>query len=210
MTKNAASGFVCARGVKAVRPFKETVVHYKLRQLPFHLDVSMEETQFMKVMTWLQDSSIAIWVAESETIWAYPTMLTLHTFGLAILVGSNAVIDFRLLGFSRETPIPPLKKLFGPMWIALAINAITGVLLFMSGARVKGLVIMLYVKLTFVVLALIVLLQIRRIVFDSETRPEVATLPRASWLAALSLCLWAAATLSGRMMAYWDWSFGEY
>ena len=169
----------------------------------------MEETQFMKVMTWLQDSSIAIWVAESETIWAYPTMLALHTFGLAVLVGSNAVIDFRLLGFSRELPIPPLKKLFPLMWMALSINAVTGVLLFMNGARVKGLLIMLYVKLTFVALALIVLLQIRRIVFDSETRPEAAMLPRASWLAALSLCLWAAATLSGRMMAYWEWSFGE-
>ena len=169
----------------------------------------MEETQFMKVMTWLQDSSIAIWVAESETIWAYPTMLALHTFRAGRPRRFQRGHRFRLLGFSRELPIPPLKKLFPLMWMALSINAVTGVLLFMNGARVKGLLIMLYVKLTFVALALIVLLQIRRIVFDSETRPEAAMLPRASWLAALSLCLWAAATLSGRMMAYWEWSFGE-
>lgn len=161
----------------------------------------------MDFFTWLQDTPLAIWVAEAETIWAYPTILTLHTVGLSVLVGANAVIDFRLLGYSPGTPLPALKKLFGPMWFALAINAITGVLLFISAARVTGVLITYYAKLTFIALALMTLMRIRRIVFDSDAAPQAAMPRGARWLAVLSLFLWLAATTAGRMNAYVHWTF---
>jgi len=40
-----------------------------------------------------------------------------HTFGLALLVGANAVVDLRLLGVARAIPLAPLKRLFRIMWI---------------------------------------------------------------------------------------------
>jgi hypothetical protein len=43
---------------------------------------------------------------------AYPTILTLHTVGLGIVVGANAVIDFRLLGFAPRMSLPSLTPLF--------------------------------------------------------------------------------------------------
>ena len=46
----------------------------------------------------LQDSSVGYWVSTAPTLWAYPTILTLHTIGLAMVVGPNAVLDLRLLG----------------------------------------------------------------------------------------------------------------
>ena len=39
-------------------------------------------------MEWLatiEGSAVSTWVRESGSIWAYPTILTLHTFGLGIL-----------------------------------------------------------------------------------------------------------------------------
>ena len=57
---------------------------------------------------WLQDSAVAVWTRESPSIWAYPTVLMLHTVGLGVLVGANAVIDFRLLGFAPRLPVPSL------------------------------------------------------------------------------------------------------
>ena len=39
------------------------------------------------------------WVRESGSIWAFPTILFMHTLGMSIVAGGNAVIDLVLLGF---------------------------------------------------------------------------------------------------------------
>src|SRR2546428_928814 len=59
----------------------------------------------------------------------YPTVLTLHTVGLGVLVGANAIIDWRLLGFAPRLPLPSLAPLYRFMWAGFAINTITAVLL---------------------------------------------------------------------------------
>lgn len=162
----------------------------------------------MEFLSWLQESSIAIWVAESESLWAYPTILALHTFGLAFLVGANVVIDFRLLGLSRDTPIGPLKKLFPTMWVGLAINTVTGLLLFAASARLKAVMIMFYIKLGCIALALIAAVRIRRVVFDAAAEPASAVPDGARRLAVLSIVLWTGAIIAGRLMAYVKWNFG--
>ncbi len=79
---------------------------------------------------WLENTAIGVWTRESPSIWAYPTVLTLHTIGLGMLVGANAIIDLRLLGFAPRLPLPSLSPLYRFMWAGLAIHAITGALLF--------------------------------------------------------------------------------
>lgn len=163
----------------------------------------------MEFLSWLQDHPISIWVAESETVWAYPTILALHTFGLAILVGANTVIDFRLLGLIRPAPLGALRKLFGPMWVGLAINTITGLLLFAASARVKAFIIMFWVKLAFIALALVVLVRIQRLMRDAPDGSAASLPAGAGRLAVLSLVLWSGAMIAGRLMAYleWEWRF---
>lgn len=160
----------------------------------------------MEFLTWLQDHPVSIWVVESEAIWAYPTVLALHTFGLAILVGANTVVDFRLLGLIPRAPLGELKKLFGPMWVGLTINTITGLLLWAASARVKTFVIMFWVKLAFIALAIVVLVRIQRVVRDSAGGSIPADARR---LAVLSLVFWSGAMIAGRLMAYleWEWRF---
>ena len=57
----------------------------------------------------LQDSNFSYWVSTAPTLWAYPTILTLHTIGLAMVVGPNAVLDLRLLGAGSRVPIAELR-----------------------------------------------------------------------------------------------------
>ena len=52
----------------------------------------------------LQDSAFSAWVVGSDSIWAYPMILTMHTVGLGIVVGAAVVIDFRLLGVGPGIP----------------------------------------------------------------------------------------------------------
>jgi hypothetical protein len=127
----------------------------------------------------------------------------LHTVGLGVLVGANAILDFRLLGFAPRLPIPSLSPLYRFMWAGFAINAVTGAMLFASDATTKATQPVFYVKLTLIVFALVVTARIRRTVERGPARPDADVSPgpgRA--LAVLSLLLWAGAITAGRLMAY--------
>src|SRR5438045_8443147 len=80
----------------------------------------------------IEESGLSTWLRESESPFAFYFVLLFHTFGLALLVGANAVLDLRLLGVQREIPLAPLKRLFGIMWLGFAINAASGVLLLIA------------------------------------------------------------------------------
>src|SRR6266566_6853473 len=80
----------------------------------------------------IEDSGLSTWLRESESPFAFYFVLLFHTFGLALLVGANTVMDLRLLGIQREIPLAPLKRLFGIMWLGFAINAASGVLLLIA------------------------------------------------------------------------------
>ena len=146
---------------------------------------------------WLQGSAVGVWTRESPSIWAYPTVLTLHTVGLGILVGANAVIDFCLLGFAPRLPIASLAPLYRFMWAGFAMNAITGVMLFASDATTKA-------ALTLIGLALVTTAMIRTTVTRATALPsaDASRASRITRLATLSLVLWAAAITAGRLMAY--------
>jgi hypothetical protein len=152
---------------------------------------------------WLEGSAVGVWTRESPSIWAYPTVLTLHTMGLGVLVGANAVIDFRLLGFAPRLPIPSLAPLYRFMWAGFAINAVTGVMLFAGDATTKAKQPVFYIKLTLIALALVITATIRRRVergpalYDRDLGPGPGRR-----LAVLSLLLWAGAVTAGRLMAY--------
>ena len=149
----------------------------------------------------LQESGFGVWVSSAPTIFAYPTILMLHTVGLAMIVGPAWVLDLRLLGYSARMPVEALRGAFRVIWIGFAINASTGIALFISEADDKGLKWIFWVKLMAVALALIVTSRLRRVVFDGGVAPDVAP-PRARTLAKALLVLWLAAITAGRLMAY--------
>lgn len=155
----------------------------------------------MDTLKALEDSGFSTWLKGSPSIWAYPTVLTLHTVGLGVLVGANWVLDLRLLGVARSIPLAALAKLFRVMWIGFWINAVSGVLLFAADATTKGTTWLFMLKLAFVAVGVIVIVLTRRSVYGQgiET-PRVNT--SAKLLAATSLIVWIAAIAAGRYMAY--------
>ena len=80
----------------------------------------------MTYLLWLSRTAPAVWARESESIWAYPTILFLHTLGLGVLVGFTTAIDFRILGFSSSLPLVPMGRFFRLVWIGFWINALSG------------------------------------------------------------------------------------
>lgn len=154
----------------------------------------------MDLLASLESTTFASWLRESGSIWAYPAVLTLHTLGLGVLVGASSVIDLRLLGAAPQIPIAPLGRLFPIMWIGFWVNALSGVLLFMTDATTKGTTAIFMAKLAIIVVAVIVLRAIRKAAFSQGAPSDVPISVKA--LAAVSLALWLAAIVTGRYMAY--------
>lgn len=154
----------------------------------------------MDFLTSLEASSFGTWLRESGSIWAYPLVLTLHTMGMGVLVGASAVLDLRLVGCAPQIPLASLRKLFPIMWAGFWVNALTGVALFVADATTKGTTTVFVAKLGIIVVAVMVLVDIKRRVYGASARGEVT--PWIRTLAAASLALWFVAIVTGRYMAY--------
>jgi len=153
------------------------------------------------VLNWLETTSIAVWLAESPSVWAMPTVLTLHTTGMAVLVGASWVLDLRLLGINRNVPLSAYRWVFRAVAIGLIVNLITGVLLFMKNATTWGTALPFLAKMAFVVASAATILPIRTYVLNSGAGPNEIS-GRARMLAVASIVAWTAAVTAGRLLAY--------
>ena len=142
------------------------------------------------------------WVRESGSLLGYPTILFLHTMGLAIVAGLNGAIDLRLLGVASKVPLSSLTRFFPFIWMAFGVTALTGAILLIADAETKLASPVFYIKMVFIVLALVNLHLMKRRIFAD---PNVDTHPlpsQATLLASSSLLFWVGATTAGRLMAY--------
>ena len=155
----------------------------------------------------VENSGLSTWLRESNSIWAYPTVLTLHTIGLALLVGANAALDLRVLGVGKAIAVAELRPLMRWMWIGFWVNALSGVVLLAADATTKAASPMFLIKTGLVVAGVIVLRALDRQVFGAAAVPGVLT-PAARSLAVASLAIWFVAIAAGRLMAYPGLFFG--
>ena len=155
----------------------------------------------MGVLVWLESLPLSVWVHESPSIWAQPTVMTLHTMGMGVLVGASWVLDLRLLGISQNVPLSAFRWVFRAVAISLGVNLVTGVLLFMARATTWGTAWPFLVKMLFVVASAATLLPLRTYVLASgPEQREVSS--NAKLLAIASIITWAAAITAGRLLAY--------
>ena len=150
---------------------------------------------------WLEGSAFSTWVREAPTIWAFSTILTLHTFGMGVLVGASALLDLRLLGIGRTMALGPLESLYRIMWTGFWLNLVTGTMLFGADATSRGTQWLFFVKMLFVITGVVTMILIRKRVYGAKTEP-VAVNGTVRGLAAVSLVAWAAAITAGRLLAY--------
>ena len=150
----------------------------------------------------IEESSFSIWLRESESPFGFYFVLLFHTFGLAMLVGANGLVDLRLLGFSPSIPLAPLKKFFRIMWIGFGISAATGVVLLISYPTKAFTNPVFYAKLVMVGFAIWIATKLQKEVFGDTSMKEADMMARGASLAKWSLALWIGVISAGRLLAY--------
>ena len=155
----------------------------------------------MDWLIWLESLPLSVWVRESGSLWSYPTVLFLHTVGLAFAVGMSAVISLRVLGAAPEMPPRALEPFYRVLWIGFWVNAASGVALLVADATTKLTNPVFFVKMICVGLAMGSMVAIRRRLGPaaSGTTPAANRITLLAWF---SLVAWSGAILAGRLMAY--------
>jgi len=154
----------------------------------------------MDFLAYLEQSNFSIWVRESGSLWAFPGILLMHTYGMAVLVGIVVVIDLRILGFAPALPLAPIARFLPLLWLAFWVNAVTGTILLVADATTKMTNPDFFIKMGFIFVAVIVQRIIQKRVF-TPGRSAVDLAP-SKMLAVASLACWLGAITAGRLLAY--------
>lgn len=157
------------------------------------------------VLSALQD--VAVVEALRRSRWVYPLVNAGHIVGIALLFGSMAPLDLRLIGLWRRVPLNQMARTLLPVALAGLLLAVsTGALLFsVSAVRYAGLTLF-QIKLLLILGALTnALLLHATTAWGAHHHGELpGTTPRLQVAGALSLGLWLAVIVAGRMLGYLD------
>jgi hypothetical protein len=150
----------------------------------------------------IEQSGLAGWLRDSSSWLAYPAIITLHTFGLALVAGLSVGIDLRILGVAPQIPLAPLGRFFPVMWLGFWVNAVSGFLLMIAYPTKALPDPVLSVQLGFVAAAMVYLHLIRNRVFRHVNPAEGPMAASAKNLAAVSLLWWFGAIFAGKFVEY--------
>lgn len=157
----------------------------------------------MGFLEFLENINLAIWLRESPSVLAYPTLLAFHTLGMVILVGISTGLALRTLGFAPGVPLAPLEKFFRIMWFGLAISVVSGLLLLMLDARTFLTMPSFYIKLLAIAAAVMFMRSLRTVAFSARGGVDTWSVPREGQvLAGAVLLSWAVGITAGRVTAY--------
>lgn len=154
-------------------------------------------------LAWLNASMLAETMRGS--LWMYPIVEIIHIVGFAILVGSVAMFDLRVLGFARAIPVDVLGRHLLP-WStgSLLLIVPAGIMMFSSQPHEFAANKVFQLKLLLIGLAglnaALFHFGIYRSVAAWNTALRAPGLARAH--AAASLVLWIAVISCGRLLAY--------
>jgi hypothetical protein len=162
----------------------------------------------MELLAWLEQTELSTWLRESD--WGHPIVLCFHAVGMGLVVGISFMFSARVLGYSKNFPLAAFDKLFGLAWFGFAINAVSGVLLFIGEPRRLLLTPAFIIKMILIVLAGFSPWILTGALQGVQRRsgPNVVALqqyvvtPGAKVAAIFPIVFWLGAIVAGRLIAY--------
>jgi hypothetical protein len=137
-----------------------------------------------------------VWLAQAMkySTWLYPTVETVHIWGIGMLFGSVVLMDLRVLGLGKALDYSALSRLgIAVSVLGFSLAVITGSMLFITHAAdlIASRLFILKMSLIFLLITNAVLLRMRA---------EINPVTKAQ--AVISLVGWASVIGLGRWLAY--------
>lgn len=159
----------------------------------------------LQICQWINDTGVATALRESDLV--FPIVETVHVLAIALLAGTVAIVDLRLLGLvlKRQRVSQVAGQVLPLTWAGFAAMFVSGVLLFMAEAAKSYANPAFRVKMLLLLIAGLNPLVFHSTIFRSVAAwDEAPTTPRRARAAAvLSLTLWSGIIVAGRAIAYY-------
>jgi hypothetical protein len=136
--------------------------------------------------------------------WIVPTLQTIHILSVAVVLSGVALINLRIVGIvERGQPIAAvLDRFLWPVTLAVAVLAVTGILL-IAGEPTRAIFrTIFWVKMALILLALALTWSHRPAFTLPAGGAIAAAAPGRKLLAIVALLLWLAVIVAGRWIAY--------
>ena len=158
----------------------------------------------LQACQWLNDTQLATAIRESEIV--FPLIETVHVLANALLAGTVAIVDLRLLGLilKRERVSQVAGQILPLTWVGFVAMIASGVLLFLAEASKSYYNPAFRFKMLLLIVAGVNPLIFHRTIYRNVSLwDEAAVAPaRARLTAYLSLTLWSGIIVAGRAIAY--------
>ena len=154
------------------------------------------------ILAAINDSAFSAWIRESDSLFAYPGFITLHTMGLAVVVGLSAIVALLVLGSAPVSTLAATRPLFRAIWLGFAINALSGAVLIAADPLTMLFNPIMWTKFGFILVAVTLLARLQRLVglAGADTGRTAGVTPKL--MAAAILVCWAGSIVTGRLTAY--------
>ena len=151
---------------------------------------------------WLESSQLSAWVRTD--IFGWPVALTVHALGTAIVVGLIIVISLRLLGLFELIPYRSLQRLFPIIWVGIALQFLSGFVLWMTKATRYVADGAFLLKFSLIVVGIVLTYYfygtMKREAAAWDANGAVSS--RAVTYVAAILVVWCAVVIAGRLTGY--------
>jgi len=158
------------------------------------------------ILHWIRDTWLGVTVRQSR--WIFATGETLHFIGLSLLVGGILIVDLRLLGYIRRIPVRAALAFLPFVIVGFLINLLTGIVFFSADPLMYWPNPAFKLKMFLILLAglnaIVFTVWRQRLALGLRDDERGDTFTKVS--AGLSLSLWLAVLLLGRLLPAFEGS----
>jgi hypothetical protein len=149
----------------------------------------------------LQESAFSEWL--SLSMLGFPTLIALHSVGMAVVVGLSLMVTLRLYGLLRgiDTDLVP-RLLTVAIW-GFTLNFVTGVLLFITRGSEYIVSFIFITKMLLVIISAAILVWLRqRLQVVGGGSNAVVGDRSVRVMSLVATATWFSAVVAGRLIAY--------
>lgn len=155
------------------------------------------------MLQWLENTQFS--AAVRTELWGWPFVLTAHVLGTALVMGFVLVICLRLLGLFDLMPYASLRRMFPIIWAALALQLVSGFILWMTKPSQYLADVAFLLKVLLVVVGTVLTLSLSGTVTREapswDAKGGAIPSPAVTFVTA-TLVVWCAALIVARLTAY--------